>query len=49
MAAAAELETGLIGERTKAALVAAKARDVKLGSHAQRGCHRTVTLAQSQK
>jgi DNA invertase Pin-like site-specific DNA recombinase len=33
MAAVAELEAGLIGERTKAALVAAKQRGVRLGTH----------------
>src|SRR5262245_25382453 len=33
MAAVGELEAGLIGERTKAALVAAKQRGVRLGSY----------------
>ena len=46
MAAVAELEAGLIGQRTKAALAAAKARGVKLGGW--RG-HRIATPETIQK
>jgi DNA invertase Pin-like site-specific DNA recombinase len=54
MASVAELEAGLISERTKAALKAAKTRCVRLGSHgaevlaprfmeeARRTCHHRV-------
>jgi DNA invertase Pin-like site-specific DNA recombinase len=37
-AAAAELEAGLIGERAKNALAAARARAVKLGESQRRSC-----------
>lgn len=45
MAAVAELEAGLISQRTKAALAAAKARGVKLGGPNLRGGDRTAAIA----
>jgi DNA invertase Pin-like site-specific DNA recombinase len=47
MAAVAELEAGLIGQRTRAALQAAKARGVKLGGYRGEQAARAAAAAKA--